>query len=231
MSTKLDEWSNLGWLADARRLVDWTNHQDIGHPVMLVIRHSHREQSTDVHELREKRLTELGHRMAFQFGKRLEKQRDIEIFYSSHPRCHETAQDIAESCNAKGDQARLISDLRVLLGPKGSGGSISAEMMKIGGPEFIKKWIQGKWTNEIIWPVEEFREAFTKEIMGRFYSASENTLQIHVTHDLVLMITKYFLFGVTPSRENWTPFLGGFGVAMTDDQPVGYESGEIRTIR
>ena len=230
MNTNQEEWSNLDWLVDARRLIEWTNNQDIRYPVMLVIRHSHREHSSDVQELREKRLTELGHRMALQFGEKLEKQREVEIFYSSHPRCHETAQDIAESYNANGGHARLISDLRVLLGPKGSGGSISGEMMKIGGPEFIKKWIQGEWTNKIIWPVEEFREAFTKEIMGRFYSASDNALQIHVTHDLVLMIAKYFLFGVMPSRENWTPFLGGFSVAMTDDQPLGYESGEIRTI-
>lgn len=201
MSTNSSEWKTLDWLVDARRLVKWTNHQDSRYPVMLVIRHSHREQSTDVEELRQKRLTELGHRMALQFGERLEKQRDVEVFYSRHPRCHETAQDITESYNANGGNARLISDLRVLLGPKGSGGSISGEMMKIGGPEFIKRWIRGKWTNEIIWPLDEFRETFTEEIMGRFYSASENTLQIHVTHDLVLMTAKYMLFGIMPTKK------------------------------
>lgn len=198
---------------------------------MLVIRHSHRESTKDVQILREMHLTELGHRMANQFGERLQKHRDIEIYYSSHPRCYETAQDIVDRYNETGGQAKLISDLRVLLGPKGSGGSISGEMMKIGGPEFIKRWINREWPKEIIWPIEEFREAFIQEVMGRFNSVSKNTLQIHVTHDLVLMVAKYFLFGVIPTRENWTPYLGGFGVVRINDQLIGYESGEERDVR
>ncbi|MFW9806318.1 MAG: histidine phosphatase family protein, partial [Candidatus Thorarchaeota archaeon] len=129
MSSNHNEWNTIDWLVDARRLVHWINNGSVRHPAMLVIRHSHRESTKDVQILREMHLTELGHRMANQFGERLQKHRDIEIYYSSHPRCYETAQDIVDRYNETGGQAKLISDLRVLLGPKGSGGSISGEMM------------------------------------------------------------------------------------------------------
>jgi hypothetical protein len=220
-------WNSLNWLGDAKELLHWFQTKDTkGFNSMLVIRHSHREDSDDVKDLLEKRLSDLGHKMAFLFGCNIPQQRNIEIFYSRHPRCFETAQNIANGCSYKNQVVRLVSDIRVLLGPKGSGDQIGQQMLDLGGPEFIQRWIDGRLSEEIIEPIHDFGTVFLNETIGRLQEAYRGTMQIHVTHDLVLMGARNIIFGTMPTKENWTPYLGGFGIISMDGLLRGYERGE-----
>lgn len=219
-----NKWDNEEWLNDAKVILSWRMLPK-SNPVMLVTRHSHREDSTNVGEVLKLRLTEKGKKAAFYFGERLPRKKRIEIYYSSHPRCIETAQHIAEGYNSVSSGAQLISDIRVLLGPKGSGERIGNEMMSLGGPEFVRRWIEDKLPEETIEPIREFETTFRSEVLGRLNAAEPYTLQVYVTHDLVIMGSRCVLFGTIPSYENWTPFLGGFGVTVHGEQLIGYERG------
>jgi hypothetical protein len=226
----LDNWQALDWLDDAKELIQWAREQGSSHPLMLIIRHSHREDSTDVKKLLEKRLTELGHRMAIRFGKELPIDREVEIFFSSHPRCHETAQGIVKGLTAAGGNASLVSDIRVLLGPQGSGSRIGHEMLSSGGPKFVRHWIEERLSKQTIESIEEFGNVFVRDTIGRLRYASENSLQIHVTHDLVLMGARNILFGTVPTDDNWTSYLGGFGILWANGVYYAYEGGEELTL-
>jgi len=224
------DWHTLDWLNDARRLIRWTRKQNNNNPLMLVVRHSHREDSTDVQKLLKKRLTELGHQMAFCFGKELPSNRILKIFYSSHPRCHETAQEISKGFVSVGGTASLVSDIRILLGPQGSGDIIGNEMLSLGGPEFVRRWTVGKLSKEAIEPIKNFGAVFVKETLGRLHGSTVDSLHIHVTHDLVLMGARNILFGTIPNNENWTPYLGGFGIVLADDVIHAFEGGRKLTL-
>jgi hypothetical protein len=130
------EWESLDWLSEARWLLTWASQVDVQTPVMMVIRHSHRNVADNAQDLRTHGLTPLGHRMALKFGEKLPPSRDVRIFYSPRLRCVQTACDIAEGYHAIGGSAELISDIRVLLGPYGIGEKICEQMMQLGGPAF-----------------------------------------------------------------------------------------------
>jgi hypothetical protein len=193
---------------------------------MLVIRHSHREDSTDVQELQEKHLTDLGHQMAFCFGKKLPSNRNLEISFSGLPRCQETAQEIREGYIDEGDYASPVSNIPVIMGPKESGNRIGHEMLRLGSAEFARLWTEGKLSTEIIVPIEEFGSVFLRGTLGCLRDTSKNSLHIHVTHDLMIMGARNILFGTTPSYRNWTPYLGGFGVVLANGQIHAFEEGE-----
>ncbi len=51
-----------------------------------------------------------------------------------------------------------------------------------------------------------------------------------MTHDLVLMGARNFLFGTIPTSDNWTTYLGGFGVILKDNVFHAFESGNDVTL-
>lgn len=209
-------WDNQSWLKSARELVNRINIED--RCMMLVIRHSHRDDSRDPAEVLMKRLTPLGHQMAAQFGSRLPPNHELELYYSNHPRCVETAEGVLKGFKAKGGSGLLKTDIRVLLGPSGSGERIGDEMMALGGPVFVNQWARGTLSNETIELISDFQKRFISETIGRLLDANANTIQCHVTHDLVLMGAKVVLFGLAATPANWCPFLGGFlGILENDD--------------
>jgi len=222
------EWESFEWLSETRQLLKWVNQVNVRTPMMLVVRHSHREESNNVQELRMKELTPLGHRMAMRFGEKLPFGRDIKLFYSSHVRCVQTARDIAEGYRSIGGSTELVSDIRVLLGPFGSGQKIAEQIMEGGGAAFVIKWSEGQLSADTIEPIELFRDRFIAEIVGRFALAKTHELQVHVTHDLVIMGARLVLLKTQPTGSNWSRFLGGFGAAFDGGGVCVFEDGQAR---
>lgn len=112
----MSEWNQFEWAEDAKRLLDWEMISS-EHPLMLVLRHSHREERNTVEEIRKLRLTPIGKQGAYLFGKSLAAKNHVEVYYSTHPRCVETAEEIVRGYNSAHGGAELTSDIRVLLGP------------------------------------------------------------------------------------------------------------------
>ena len=226
MNTACNEWSVLDWLNDARHLINWVEEQNMNTPLILVIRHSHREDSANAEELSKKLITDLGHRLAFCFGQKLPSRREVELYYIGLPRCRETAQEICQGYIKTGGKATLVTGIQINLVPQGSEDKICDEMVKGGSVEFIKRWIDGKISSEIIMPSEEFRKVLLKETLGCTTGVSSNSLHIYVTHDLHVMTLRSMLFRTTPSTENWTPYLGGFGMALKNNEVYGFSVGK-----
>jgi len=164
--------------------------------------------------------------MALKFGEKLPPSRDIRIFYSPRLRCVQTACDIAEGYHAIGGSAELISDIRLLLGPYGNGEKIGEQMMQVGGPAFVIKWSEKQLSDDLIEPLEFFRDRFITEVVGRFAEAKSGKLQLRVTHDLVIMGARRALLKTQPTESNWTHFLGGLEAAMDERGYYVFENGE-----
>ena len=232
-SAKLNDtcnaWKMNEWLNNAKQLLAWIRSQRESHPLVLVIRHSHREDSKDAHELSKMRLTDLGHRMAFCFGKKLPSNREVEISHSGHPRCQETAFGICKGYTEVGGDAKLVSVSQVNLVPQAGKNRISNEMVKLGGVEFIKRWVNGNLSDDVIISIEKFRDSFLEGIFVQLRK-SVNSFHIHVTHDLHIMTLRNILFSTILSGANWIPYLGGFGIILKKNELLGFDNRNEQTI-
>jgi len=92
----------------------------------------------------------------------------------------------------------------------------------------LAKWSGKQVSSDIIEPIEFFRDRFITEMIGRFAEAKPSELQLHVTHDIVIMGARLALLKTQPTDSNWTHFLGGFAAAVDERSSYVFENGEAR---
>jgi hypothetical protein len=112
------EWNSQTWLADARNLIDWSHSVNADLPLMILVRHSHRETIRTLREMSETGITPLGEYLAKEFGRRLNAGRITEIHHSSVPRCEQTANEIAKGIRQRGGEVQYVKPSDLLVGPK-----------------------------------------------------------------------------------------------------------------
>ena len=218
-------WLELEWLQNAQTLLQWVRTLEPKKKVILFVRHSHRLHSDDPHELLHMQLTPLGHEMAREFGKQLPDRGTLEIFYSKHPRCVETSEEILEGYKSNNHPAVMQGAIRELLGPKVYT-SIGKELEELGIDGFINKWAEGSFPLSQIETLEEYGIRLWKNTVGELYSFKRGSFQVHVSHDLVLMSMRKAILGIEATEKNWIPFLGGFGIIKCDDSYQWFERNE-----
>ena len=156
-------WLELGWLQNARTLLQWVQGLEHEKRVILFVRHSHRLHSDNPHDLLHMQLTTLGHEMAREFGRQLPDRGTLEIFYSNHPRCVETAEGILEGYRSNNQPAVMLGEIRDLLGPKVHT-NIGKELDKFGIDGFINRWAKGAFPLSQLETLEEYGARLWKDI-------------------------------------------------------------------
>jgi broad specificity phosphatase PhoE len=225
------EWNVIDWLEEAQSLLEWLDTLDSG-PVLLMIRHSERPEDIDVPTTIQIDLTESGHDLAVEFGKRLSKNWRTTIFHSPHIRTTQTAERIAEGLQGAGGNLFEIERLNVLLGGRGDIEKIVTLAHNIGFSEFYWRWKRNEIPTETIEPIDDYLKRLTQHVSDRFSKADTNDLHIHVTHDIVIAASR-MIYLVLPTDEGLVvPFLGGYGIARYDQALVGFKSGKpVEVIR
>jgi len=110
----------------------------------------------------------------------------------------------------------------------GNGEKIGEQMMQVSGPAFVIKWSEKQLPGDLIEPLEFFRDRFITEVVGRFAEANSGKLQLHVTHDLVIMGARLALLKRRPTESNWTHFLGGLAAPVDERGYSVFKNGEAR---
>ena len=54
---------------------------------------------------------------------------------------------------------------------------------------------------------------------------------MNASHDLVLMSLRRTILEVEAKRENWIPFLRGFGIVKVDDSYQWFETGKLTDVK
>jgi len=175
-------------------------------------------------------LTPLGHEMAKQFGKHIPNRGLIEVFHSEHPRCIETAQGILEGCKSTNQPAKMRGAIRELLGPIVHT-NIGRELNDFGIDGFINRWAMGEFPLDQIETLEDYGKRLLSKTIVNVNSAKKANLLVHVSHDLVLMSMRRAILGIEARKENWVPFLGGFGLVKVDDSYQWFERGKSTNIK
>jgi len=223
----MTEWDTEDWTNSAKELIDWTVTVDSEQPLLLMIRHSHRDVLRTYEDTMGKGLTDLGKRVSVELGRRIPTTRQAHIFLSVVPRCFQTAESISEGFIAEGGKVIDMDPLPTLIGPEYTDRNVWNNLHPNGEnvTEFVNDWADNKF--EGIEPFNEFSIRLMEDTMKRLRSVTDNMMHIHVTHDLAMMCTKRILLNRPLTRDDRVPFLGGLGITLNNGAPILFTAGKI----
>ncbi len=218
------EWNAVDWLEEARALLQWLHTLDSG-PILLMVRHSERPEDIDVPTTIRAELTDFGHAIATEFGKRLPSRWRTTIFHSPHARTTQTAERISAGLVEADGMLAGIERLNVLLGGRGDITRIVESAHMIGFDQFYWRWARNELPTETIEPIDDFLQRLTQQIGSRFSKAGTDELHIHVTHDIVIAAARGNYLDLSFDVGIHVPFFGGFGISHADDKLMGFNNG------
>jgi hypothetical protein len=176
-------------------------------------------------------LTPLGTEMATEMGRRLPTNRQIHFFFSFIPRCYETALAISEGFRQEGGEVIDLDPSPSLVGPQVIDREVWKELQPDGKnvTSFVNCWVDGVYEGKIE-PFEEYKDRLFKDTVGKLASLDGGLMHVHITHDLAMMSSKRILLERPLVNEDREPYLGGLGVAATDDGNQLFLAGATYTI-
>jgi len=222
-----EKWLRQEWLSDARGLTSWANYQPLAHPILLAVRHSHREPVKTLDEMVDRRITELGHEMGKEFGRRLPIGRRVIIRHSRIRRCRETAEDLADGIHEMGGKIRQLEELGILVGPRVHDAEIWSNV-GVDGIEvakFVNDYADGRFDESRIESFEIYRERLIEGTIGALNTAQPGDLYVYVTHDAFLLMAKRAYLGRAVVDADRPPYLGGWSLSRTPEGICLFEGG------
>jgi hypothetical protein len=210
-------WSQSKWTTQARQIIKGLREFPENSKIILILRHSHRDEPKELESLLKLRLTPEGHAIAKKFGEELPINRTIRLFHSVVWRCQETAENILsgfESVDGKGKIKGGFTPLFDLQTPRDF---FPNQLKKFSGHQFFFRWVAGLYPPNIIIPLLNFSQKAAELIWGKYKRAPDRNIDIHVTHDFLLLALRFGWFGIPPDK-NWVSYLGGFALSFNEDK-------------
>jgi broad specificity phosphatase PhoE len=226
----MTEWNTEDWTYDAKRMLEWISTIDLDQPVMLMVRHSHRDMLHNYQDTMNAGLTNLGKRLSQEMGSRIPTERKVHIFLSVIPRCYETADAIRMGFSQQDGKVIDMDPLATLVGPEYSDRDVWSNLNSNGDnvTEFVNDWADNKF--EGIETFDKFSVRLMEDTVNRFLSVKDNMMHIHVTHDLAMMCIKRILLDRPLTRDDRVPFLGGVAITLKEKIPILFVAGKIKTL-
>lgn len=232
MDRSEEKWQKQQWLSDARQLTRWASSQPLTHPILLAVRHSHRESVRTLDEMVDRRITDLGHEMGREFGRRLPVDRRVVIRHSEIRRCRETAEDFADGIREMGGKIRQLEPLGILVGPRVQDAEIWSNV-GVDGIEvakFVNDYADGRYDESRIERFESYRKRVIEDTIGTLIAAQPGDLYIYVTHDAFLLTAKRAYLSRAVVDADSPPYLGGWGLSRESGGLQLFERGVTRKI-
>ncbi|TFG31096.1 histidine phosphatase family protein [Candidatus Thorarchaeota archaeon] len=227
----MSDWEREEWIHGAKTLLSWLQNLEQELPVMLLVRHSHRDVLRDQKDMLGQGLTELGKKLSIEFGRRLPLSRKIHLFFSIVPRCYETAEAIAHGFSEQGGEIIDMDPLPTLVRPEYTQQEVWKNLQPNGEnvTEFVNRWAEKEFDG--IEPFDDFKMRLIDDTLTRLLRLSEPQMHVHVTHDLSLMASKRMFFNRPLEWEDREPFLGGLCVTIRNGKPILFVSDREEPVR
>lgn len=223
------EWMQAEWTKEARNLIEGLNLFPEDSKIILIVRHSYRNSIQTLSDMAGIRLTLLGHEIAEIFGKELPKKKSIRVFHSPIFRCKETAEDILEGVKYVSGKGSMEESLNELYDIGVKPEFFFNEITKYPEMLFLYRWIAGLYPSEKITPFDKYCQNSGQEIWEKNIDAPKGSIDVHVSHDLIILTYRIGWFGLSPN-EKWPSFLGGFAFAINKDEIVLLDRGKLVTV-
>ena len=222
-------WKTSEWTNEARQIIDGLKKFPNNSKIILILRHSHRSETTILQGSQKVRLTPQGHAIAKKFGENLPINRPITIFHSIIWRCEETAKDIQEGFISIGGESELKGELLPLVNIGIKTKEFYIKVFNNGNTfDSFYRWAVGYYDPNDWTPFYEYCRSAAHLFLDQVKNAPENGLNIFVTHDFNLLAFRYGWFGL-PIKK-WVKFLGGFAYTVGDEQTLLLDYGKLKTL-
>ena len=222
-------WKEAEWTENARQIIEGLKDFPANSKIILILRHSHRNEPKGLEKAQKLRLTPQGHEIAKKFGENLPSFRPITLFHSIIWRCEETAIDIHEGFKKIGGKGEIKGELL----PLQSVGIAERdffldEFKNVPFFDIFYRWVVGFYNPDIWTPFREYCQSTAQMFLDQVKSSPENGLNIFVTHDMNTMALRFGWFGLRP--EKWVKFLGGFAYTVGEEQTLLLDYGELKPV-
>lgn len=222
-------WETLDWAIHARKLIEGLYKFPKNQKIILLLRHSERDDIDSVWHPKELLLTPNGHQIAKKFGKKLPNDRSIRIFTSHAPRCQETANDIIEGFKTIGGKAELKGNLEPLY-KLGVDRNFFLKQIEDGDLiNYVKNWIIDAFPRDKAQLLYTYSMNSAKIIWSLNHEAPKNCIDIHVTHEIPIMALRFGWFNLLPD-EKWVKFLGGIAFTFQKGKVQLFDIDEFLTL-
>ena len=189
----------------SEKILDYSRNNIIS----VVLRHSIREEISDKASIRGALLTNEGKKLAYEFGTLLPKDRFIRIFHSPISRCKETAESIYEGILNNDGSCSIIGEQNFLAGAYVYEREAFINILfGLSGSEFINEWFKGRINRNILEPPTMARYGILKYLF-QSNQKNINEIDIHISHDLNLILLKSFLLDVLSKDFRWPDYMEG----------------------
>ncbi len=223
-------WEQADWASQARDLITKLIEFPSDSKIILVLRHSHRNEPEPLENVNKLRLTPQGHAIAKKFGESLPKNRRIRLFHSIIWRCQETAEDIHAGFERIGGGSELVGKFDPLWQLGITNRAFFANLKNYHVIDMIYHWAVGFFSSNDWEPFANYCQNAAQLISKQLKDAPENGINIYVTHDWHLMSLRFGWFGLPPDTQ-WVRFLGGFAFTFKDDHFLLLERGQLKSVQ
>ncbi len=220
-------WNNLDWLENGRNLVKWVISKPADSRIMLLVRHSHREEIGDHTKQLSTELTDLGKQTSYEMGRRLPSYLPTHFFFSFVSRCYQTAEEMSKGHQANGGKVIDLDPLPILATPEIYDDAVWSNLQPDGTniTDYVNNWGDGKF-GDMIEDMDQYKVRLLEDTVHRILGTSESQMHIHITHDLALMASKRILLKRPVVYDDREPYLGGIGIEIdTHDSIQLFNSG------
>jgi hypothetical protein len=209
-------WEQADWVRQARNIIENLDKFPEESRVILILRHSHRNEPKISENVNKLRLTPQGHAIARLFGEKLPKNRKIRLFHSIIWRCEETAENIHKGFQNIGGKSELKGVLNPLFDIGIQNRSFPDQFKNYHFSEILYRWAAGFYLPEDWTPFTTYCQQTAHLIWNQEKIPPNSGIDIYVTHDWHLMSFRFGWFGLPPD-ESWVNFLGGFAFIFEND--------------
>lgn len=220
-------WEISDWTLQARQIIESIPKFPENSSLIIIIRHSHRIDTADMQLMANLGLTDMGKEIAKIFGSKLPKNRHIRLNHSTVPRCKETANSILDGFQTVGGSGEILGLCEPLYSIGKDPDFVLKMAYKYPGSRFINHWAVGLFPDESIQKFTRYAIQAANNIWNK--SIKGNSININITHDLILMALRYGWFGIPPGK-NWVNFLGGFIMAILKDKIILSDQNGFHTL-
>ncbi|TKJ23051.1 MAG: hypothetical protein CEE43_04870 [Promethearchaeota archaeon Loki_b32] len=222
-------WKEADWPSQARQLINGLKKFPDDSKIILLLRHSQRNEPKEFDVDADLNLTNQGREIAKVFGENLPENKPIRFFHSKADRCKETAEEIFNGFKKIGGEAVLEGNLLPLYRIGISIEFFIEENKKYNILEIFNRWSAGLYSPELWAPLTPYSQKAAELMWVKNQESSESLLDIHVTHDLHLLALRFGWFGIPPDKK-WINYLGGFAFSFKEDNILLLDSNKLITV-
>jgi len=223
-------WEQADWASQARNIINKLDKFPNDSKIILILRHSHRNEPKPLENVSKLRLTLQGHAIAEKFGESLPISRPIRLFHSIIWRCEETAENIHNGFKKAGGESELLGKFDPLHNIGINNRTALKNFKNYHFRDIMYLWAVGFFHSKDWEPFTSYCHNTAHLISKRLKDAPENGIDVYITHDWHLMSLRFGWFGLPPD-SHWVKFLGGFAFTFKDDHFLLLERGELKSVQ